>query len=69
MFKKFRKAGVTELRPYVYGEPMNGIVISELDKKNGSPQVGDMIARDPANPRDQWLICESYFRANYEEVR
>jgi hypothetical protein len=69
MFKKYRKSAITEIRPYVYGEPMDGIPINDLDKKNGSPQMGDMIARDATNPKDQWLISETYFRANYEEVR
>jgi hypothetical protein len=68
MFKKYRKNTITEIRPYVYGEPMEKIPVNDIDRKNGSPQVGDMVARDPNNLKDQWLISEAYFRANFEEV-
>jgi hypothetical protein len=69
MFKQYRKISIGELRPYVYGEPMEGIMVSDEDKKTGSPQQGDMIARNPKNHKDQWLISEAYFRANFEEVK
>lgn len=39
--------------------------ISEFDLKNGSPKIGDMIARNPNNHNDQWLISEKYYRENY----
>lgn len=37
-------------------------------RKNGSPQKGDMIARDPTNYNDRWLIAQAYFEASYEEA-
>ena len=42
------------------------IGISEEDLKNGSPLLGDMIARNPENHKDQWLIAEKYSNANFE---
>lgn len=65
-FKKYRRSQIAELRPYVEGEDMSHISISEADILNGSPKAGDMIARNPANSADQWLVAEEYFRANFE---
>lgn len=42
--------------------------ISNADKENGSPKVGDMIARNPKNYLDQWLVAEQYFKDNFEEI-
>lgn len=55
-----------EARPYVPGEALSDIVsISAFDRENGSPKGGDVIARNPANHQDTWLVAESYFVANY----
>ena len=45
----FRRKQIAELRPYVPGENMVGISVSEADKLAGSPKRGDMIARNPKN--------------------
>lgn len=66
MWIKYRKRGLTEIRPYVEGEDMVGISVSSEDSNNGSPKVGDMIARDPDNTGDKWLVSEKYFKENYE---
>ena len=43
------------------------VSISDADKKeNGSPKIGDIIAINPKNPTDQWLIEEKYFKDNHE---
>ena len=43
------------------------VSISNVDKmENGSPKIGDMIAINPGNPTDQWLIEEKYFKENHE---
>lgn len=65
-FKKYRRTQVTELRPYVPGEDTSGISISDVDRKAGSPKEGDMIARNPTNHADQWLVSKAYFEANFE---
>jgi hypothetical protein len=54
------------MRPYLVGEPMTYIAVSVIDRAMGSPQPGDMIARNPANPNDQWLVAKQYFADNYE---
>lgn len=43
------------------------VSISDVDKKEkGSPKIGDMIAINPKNPTDQWLVEEMYFKENHE---
>lgn len=54
------------MRPYVEGEDVTHVSISEQDKQNGSPKQGDMIARNPANHADQWLVAQQYFNDNLE---
>ena len=44
------------------------ISISEQDRKNGSPKIGDMIARNPKNRKDMWLVAEQYFLDNFESL-
>ncbi len=47
---------------------MTRVSISEADIMNGSPQIGDMIARNPDNHADQWLVAKDYFEKNFEEI-
>ena len=54
-----------EARLWESGFPMGGITVSDRDKRNGSPKWGDMIARLPNDHNVQWLINETYFKANY----
>lgn len=62
----YRRKGLSEMRPYVEGEDMTGISVSEPDKLAGSPKLGDMIARNPKNHADQWLVAAKYFAENLE---
>lgn len=66
-FKLYRKKQLAEMRPYVMGESMDSISITDVDKKNGSPKLGDMIAHNPKNHADMWLVSEKYFVDNFEE--
>ena len=66
-FSKYRSTNIAEMRPYVEGEQLDGRVsISEADRENGSPKTGDMIARNPENHADKWLVAADYFAANFE---
>lgn len=82
-FKKYRRKQIAELRPVTELDIMKynkdgripshhnttfNISISNTDKENGSPRIGDMIARNPKNHEDQWLIAEKYFKDNFEEI-
>lgn len=67
-FQRFQRIQAAELRPYVEGEDLDAqrIAVSPEDRAAGSPRLGDMIARNPANHRDQWLVGAEYFAANFE---
>lgn len=67
-FTKYRRKQIAELRPYEPGEDMSGISISAPDKEAGSPKAGDMIARNPNNHADQWLVAKKYFEDNFEPL-
>jgi hypothetical protein len=68
-FKKYRRSQIAELRPYEVGEVLSDRVsISASDREAGSPKLGDMIARNPEIPDDQWLVAADYFAANFEPV-
>jgi hypothetical protein len=78
-FKQYRRKQIAELRPYVLNEDMTNatagfeaggvrISISDEDLKAGSPKLGDMIARNPKNHADQWLVAAKYFADNFEAL-
>ena len=68
-FKRYRRKGVSEMRPYIEGEILDPKVsISEADRKAGCPKVGDMIARNADNHDDQWLVEKTYFEENLEPI-
>jgi hypothetical protein len=82
-FKKYRRTQISEMRA-VTDEDIevfcsldalrtNGVVgfkvsISDADRQNGSPKIGDMIARNPKNHADQWLVSKQYFEDNFEPI-
>lgn len=66
-WKQYKRKGLSEMRPYRHGEILDAAVsISDADRANGSPKVGDMIARNPKNNADQWLVAAKYFNDNLE---
>jgi hypothetical protein len=68
-FKKYLRKQIAELRPYEEGEALSEKVsISQADKDNGSPKIGDMIARNPKKHDDQWLVSKEYFEENFEPL-
>lgn len=79
-FKLYSKISETEIRPITELdiEVINNrekvpeyyrsrISISQADREKGSPKIGDMIARNPKNHDDTWLVEESYFNECYRE--
>ena len=44
------------------------VSISDSDLENGSPKLGDMVARNPKNHLDQWLVAKQYFNDNFEKL-
>ena len=69
-FKKYRRKSVSEMRTYVKGEILDSKVsISQADLNNGSPKEGDLIARNPKNHEDQWLVAQAYAEDNLELIK
>ena len=68
VFLKYRRSQIAELRPYAPGEQLRDVSISVPDKEAGSPKPGDMIARNPKNHADQWLVAAQYFTDNFERM-
>lgn len=74
-FKKYRRILIAEMRPVTEHEANNpdaildnGISIAVEDLANGSPKVGDMIARNPKNHNDQWLISHEDFIEHFKPI-
>ena len=72
-FKQYKRSAIAELRPVTYDEAItkqldSRISLSQADRDNGSPKHGDMIARNPKNHEDQWLVAKQYFEDNFQEV-
>lgn len=82
-FKKYKRTQIAEMRPVTKEDIQSfwndknlhflrdiefRVSISDVDKYNGSPRIGDMIARNPKNHNDQWLVAEQDFKDNFEEL-
>ena len=65
-WKHYKRKGFSEMRPYITGEAIPMLSVSTPDRLNGSPKEGDMIARNPLNHDDQWLVAKKYFEDNLE---
>jgi len=75
-FTKYRRTQIAEMRPVTQHESENqdaildnDISVSQTDLENGSPKLGDMIARNPKNHNDQWLVAKQYFQDNFESIK
>lgn len=68
-FKRYRRTQIAIMRPYVAGETLSDrISMTESDRESGSPKLGDMIAMNPNNHEDMWLVAARYFAENFEPV-
>lgn len=67
-FKQYRRKQIAELARWTPDFDMDGVSVSAPDRESGSPTVGDMIARNPKNHDDQWLVAAAYFADNFEPV-
>jgi hypothetical protein len=65
---QYRRKQIAELRAWMPADDMTNVSVSDADKAAGSPKAGDMIARNPKNHADQWLVAAAYFADNFEPV-
>jgi hypothetical protein len=64
-FKQYRRTGLSEMRPYILGEDLSSVSVSDED----APEIDmGMIARNPKNHADQWYVARNYFEDNLELV-
>ena len=66
--KNYRKKQLQPMEPWTSETDMVGVSVSDADKANGSPKDGDMIAVNPSDASDRWLVSADFFAANYEEA-
>jgi hypothetical protein len=64
----FRKKVTQPMEEWRPGMDMSPISVSPEDAMNGSPLPGDMIATNPKNNDDKWLVAAQFMADNYEEV-
>jgi len=70
----YRRTGLSEMRPYVPGEDLTGISVSEADRATMAEDArrgmvtGGYIARNPKNHADQWYVAQTYFDENLEPL-
>ena len=70
-FESYKRKSVSEMRPVIDGETADylslmGVSVSKEDLEAGSPVVGDLIARNPKNHKDMWLVSKAYAEDNLE---
>ncbi len=68
---KYVRSGNAIMRP-VQGDTLESlqtekVSVAQSDIDNGSPKIGDMIARNPNQFKDQWLVAKKYFEENFTE--
>ena len=64
-FKQYRRTGLSEMRPYILGEDLSSVSVSDED----DPEIDmGMIARNPKNHADQWHVARNYSEDNLELV-
>jgi len=76
-FKKYKRIKIAEMHTWSPEDKLNtarklinaGVSISKPDLDNGSPKIGDMIARNPKNHFDMWLVEKNYAKENFEEIK
>ena len=64
----YTKKKLQELIPWTPDLPMGLVSVSVFDKNNGSPKKGDLIAINPEDATDMWLVAESFARDYYHYV-
>jgi len=61
--KYYRKKGTQAMRPYVPGEDLTSVSVSEED----TPEAGGMIAIGADN-NARWYVSKTFFNENYVEA-
>jgi hypothetical protein len=68
MWMQYKRTQISEMKYWNEFTDMTGVSVSQVDRDAGSPKLGDMIARNPKNHSDQWLVSAQYFADNFEST-
>ncbi len=76
MFNKYKRIQIAEMRHISTEEFANGpealqkqgISVSDADISKGYPTLACMVARNPKDHNDQWLVNCEYFKDNFESM-
>ena len=60
-WRKYRRVGWIEMRPYIAGEDLSKVSVSATDQ----PRVGGFVARNPLKTDNQWYVAPEFARDNY----
>ncbi len=60
-YKMYRKKDLQPMRPYVPGEDLTGVSVSDGD----TPELGGMIAVNRNDSNDKWYVAKEFFEDNY----
>jgi hypothetical protein len=63
-YNPYKRIAVSYMRPYIPGEDLEGVSVSEQDK----PELGGMIAVNKYDIHDRWYVAKKYFQDNYKEA-
>jgi len=67
-FTRYRRTQIAEMIPWSPELDLTIVSVSKPDREAGSPKAGDMIARNPKNHADMWLVAQAYFADNFEPL-
>lgn len=69
-FIQYRRTQIAEMTPWSPDSDLDLTIVSvsKPDRDAGSPKEGDMIARNPKNHADMWLVAAKYFADNFEPI-
>jgi hypothetical protein len=67
-FVYYSRITMVEMRPYVAGEDMTNIYVDVVYADKGHPKEGDMIARNPKDRDELWLITGESFAVDFESL-
>jgi len=62
MWEKYQRIGIQEMQPYVPGDDLEGVSVSEKD----TPGHGGMIAR--GSDGSKWYVSKDFFKEHYCSV-
>jgi len=69
-WRRYRRTGISEMRPFVVGEDLAKISVSAPDLRfiaeceAAGKDPGGLVARNPDNHADQWYVAQEYADKN-----